>query len=397
MTVFFGLRGTGQFDADHRPKNYRETYTLLEPNGEAPLNALLAMSGSESTNDPSFKNFRDELPARAFQVNNGAGYDASATTIAVDAVDAVKYVTAGAVLVNVNTGEVMHATSAGDATGGSIAVERNIGGTAFTVSDDDEIIVAGYAAKEGADVGESVSFDATVTESYCQIFRTPYTLTETQRHTYLRTGSKEAELEEKALKLHMSDIERSHFFSQKAIKDENSAQPTRFTQGLFNAIQYNQIDAASDPRFATVNTITEAEFDRLLIDQIFAYGSQQKLAFVGPRIAGHIHEFGKDRWQPTTVSGTYGVSMTGYQTPAGTLMTRLHPQFRQIKGMENACVIIDMAHVKFRHLEGRDTSLLEGRQGPGHDSIINEFLTECGLELLQDKPHAVIRNWVNNK
>ena len=28
-----GVRGTGEFSSDFRPKNYREPFTLLEPNG----------------------------------------------------------------------------------------------------------------------------------------------------------------------------------------------------------------------------------------------------------------------------------------------------------------------------------------------------------------------------
>ena len=74
MAAVQGLRGTGEFSVDFRPKNYRELFTLLEPNGNAPLNALLAMGSSESTDDPEYKNFRDELPDRKMlqcQCHNG--------------------------------------------------------------------------------------------------------------------------------------------------------------------------------------------------------------------------------------------------------------------------------------------------------------------------------------
>ena len=69
MAAIQGLRGTGEFSSDFRPKNYRELFTLLEPNGNAPLNALLAMGSSEPTDDPEYKNFRDELPERTLTVN----------------------------------------------------------------------------------------------------------------------------------------------------------------------------------------------------------------------------------------------------------------------------------------------------------------------------------------
>ena len=83
MPAIQGLRGTGEFTVDFRPKNYRELFTLLEPNGSAPLNAPLSMTSSEETNDPEFKHFRDELPPRTVQVNGALNN--SATTVVIDA------------------------------------------------------------------------------------------------------------------------------------------------------------------------------------------------------------------------------------------------------------------------------------------------------------------------
>ena len=82
MAAIQGLRGTGEFTTDFRPRNYRELFTLLEPNGNAPLNALLAMGSSEGTDDPEYKNFRDELPDRKMKVD-GAVASTSTTTITI--------------------------------------------------------------------------------------------------------------------------------------------------------------------------------------------------------------------------------------------------------------------------------------------------------------------------
>ena len=104
MAGINGLRGTGQFGTDFRPTNYRELYTLLEPNGTAPLNALLSMGSSQSSDDPKFNNFRDELPDRKLKVNGAL--NASATTIQLDTGDAgVPFVVAGSIIVNSATGE----------------------------------------------------------------------------------------------------------------------------------------------------------------------------------------------------------------------------------------------------------------------------------------------------
>lgn len=392
MAAITGLRGTGEFSTDFRPKNYRELFTLLEPNGNAPLNALLAMGSSESTNDPEYKNFRDELPDRMLQVN-GAIASTTTATIVIDAGDDNKFAVKGAIIVNSETGEVMHVTA--DTTGTSLAVTRNIGGTTFQIADNAQLFIAGFAAAEGADTPTAISFDATVASNYTQIFRTAFAVSNTLRSTYLRTGDKLEEAMTKALKLHMSDVERAMFFGKKHELNGSSAQPTRFTGGLINSLS-TVVDIATGYASyggSSAGQMTEEGFDSLLISTIFKYGSKQKIAFVGETVANQLQQIGKARWQPQQLDGTYGLSLTRYNTFAGDLMVHLHPQFRQIPGMKSAMIIIDFPYLNYRYLEGRDTSLLENRQSNGSDSVTHEYLTECGLELTQDKVHAYIKGW----
>ena len=383
MAGIQGLRGTGQFTTDFRPKNYRELFTLLEPNGNAPLNALLSMTSSEATDDVEFKNFRDELPARALVVDGAVNN--SATSITITNNNAGAFAVAGSLVVNSATNEVMRCTA--DSTATSLTVERGIGGGAAAIDDGANLFIAGTAYEEGATSPTGISFDASVASNFTQIFRTAFTVTETLRATNLRTGDKEDEMATKALKLHMQDIERAMFFGKKNEANASTAQPTRFTGGLISTItNVNDRSTAS-------GVMTEDQFDRSLIEDVFAFGSNQKIMFCGAKVAGHLQKFGKDRWQPTVVEGSYGVNLTRYATFAGDLMVHLHPQFRQVPGMENAAVIIDFPHLKYRFMEGRDTQLLRDRQSNDMDAVKHEYLTECGLELLQDKTHAYIKGW----
>lgn len=391
MAAVQGLRGTGEFGTDFRPKNYRELFTLLEPNGSAPLNALLAMGSSEATDDPEYKNFRDELPDRTLKVNNGGGYNTTDATIVVDSADDNKYAIKGAIVINSVTGEVMHVTA--DTTATNLAVTRNIGGTAFSITDNDDLFVAGFAAAEGADVATAISFDATVASNYTQIFRTAFSVSGTLKSTYLRTGDKEDEAMTKALKLHMSDIERAMFFGKKHEASGSTATPTRYSGGLTTQLT-NVIDVSS--AIDGDGSMSESQFDEQLISTVFKFGSKQKVAFVGETVAHHLQEFGKSRWQPTQVEGSYGVNFTRYQTFAGDLLVHLHPQFRQVPNMKQAMVIVDFPYLTYRYLQDRDTSLMENRQGPGVDAVTHEYLTECGLELIQDKVHSYIKKWATN-
>ena len=398
MPGVIGLRGSGEFNTDFRPTNYRELFTLLEPNGNAPLNAMMAMGSSESTDDPKYNNFRDELPDRTLLLGGSYAGDSSTTSLTLDASSEEGYVLKGSIIVNANTGEVMHATEDGLTTANTLKVIRNIGGTSLGVTAGDELFVAGFAAQEGDVSPSAISFDPTVAYNFTQIFRTPFKVTETLAHTYRRTGDAEDEYSTKALKLHMSDCERAHLFGRRHETAGSSSQPTRYTGGVTTMISnVTDVSTSGGSPDGVAGQITEESFDRMLIEDIFAYGSSEKIMFCGAKVAGHLQAFGKNRWQPTTVEGTYGVNLTRYKTFAGDLMVHLHPQFRQIPSMGSAALILDFPYLKYRFLEGRDTSLLRDRQSNDEDARKHEYLTECGLELLQDKVHTYVKGWTKYK
>ena len=389
MTAIQGLRGTGQFTTDFRPTNYRELFTLLEPNGTAPLQALLAMTSSESTDDPKYNHFRDELPDRTLTASAAA--TASATSVVYTNDDDEAFIVAGTLIYVPSTGEVLRVT-ANNTTTNTLTVTRGIGqsGTGQAIAANAELVIAGHADQEGGTAPDPISFDPTTDFNYTQIFKTSISVTGTLQNTYLRTGDKEQEQLTKALKLHMGDIERAMFFGRRDEVNGSTANPTRYTGGLLASIT-NVSDAAS--AFATANTITEKEFDRLLVEDIFAYGSSEKVMFAGPRCISNLMEIGKNRWQPTTIDNAYGVSFTRYTTFAGDLLVYMHPMFRQVTGLEKQAVILDMPHLKYRYMEGRDTSLVRDIQNNDFDGVKHMYMTECGLEMTHSKVHHVIKNW----
>jgi len=388
MTAITGLRGTGQFGTEFRPTNYRELFTLLEPNGTAPLQALLSMAGSESTDDPKYNHFRDELPDRTVTVN-GAVASTSTTAITLDNDDDEAFIVTGTILQNQATGEIMRATADANLAANTIAVERNIGGTSHQIADDAVLVIAGHADQEGGSAPTAISFDATTDFNFTQIFKTAVQVSGTLQNTYLRTGDKEQEQLTKALKLHMGDIERAMFFGKRHEANGTTASPTRYTGGLLTQIT-DVTDGASFG--ASANTITEKEFDKLLIENIFAFGGSEKVAFCGARVISNLMEIGKNRWQPTQIDNAYGVSLTRYTTYAGDLLVYMHPMFRQT-GMTEEMIILDMAELKFRYMQGRDTQLIRDVQAPDFDGVKHMYMTECGLEMTQAKVHHRIKGW----
>src|SRR5262245_7944029 len=54
MAAVAGLRGTGDWGVDERPKNFREGILFFQPNGTAPIFALTSKAGKKTVNDPEF-------------------------------------------------------------------------------------------------------------------------------------------------------------------------------------------------------------------------------------------------------------------------------------------------------------------------------------------------------
>src|SRR5215510_14737361 len=60
--AFLGMRGTGDWATDERPKNFRQGILYLYPNGSAPLTALLSKMSEESVDDAEFAWWTNTLP-----------------------------------------------------------------------------------------------------------------------------------------------------------------------------------------------------------------------------------------------------------------------------------------------------------------------------------------------
>ena len=82
MAAVAGLRGTGDWGTDERPKNFRELIMFRNPNGSAPLFALTARIASESVNDPEFS-WWDE-PNDLIRLQVDAAFNSTVTAFTVE-------------------------------------------------------------------------------------------------------------------------------------------------------------------------------------------------------------------------------------------------------------------------------------------------------------------------
>lgn len=388
MPAVLGMRGTGDFPADHRPENWREKFLQLMPNGSAPLTAILSMLASEPTDDPEYHNFTKALPD--FKFTHSGTALAGATTLTATSSSDASFVRVGSMIRNWRTGEVAKVTALPSNT--TFTVTRGVGngGTGIAVNANDIWFLIGDASAEGATAPSVISWDATSTENYTQIFREPVQFTRTAIKTKTRTGDAYKEKLKDALTLHMMKIERSILFGKKDLITGSNGEPERYTGGIIPNLTSNVLDLSG-----ASGIMSEATFDTFLAQYAFAFGSSEKLALMGWKAANLLNTIAKAKYQISSVDvgQSYGLHFTRYTTPFGDLLVKTHPQFRQLPGAESTMLILDTADLKYRYID--DTQLLKDRQANDMDGVMDEYLTECGLELLQEKTHALISGWLS--
>jgi hypothetical protein len=388
MATILGLRDVANFTSDERPKNWREMILYLYPRSEqkAPLNALIAGMKTKATDDPEFNWFEKASPVRYSAVNYSTGYDSTVTDIILD--DA-SFVRAGDLIRNEATNEVMRVTTDYDGSGNNIVIARGWGSTATAITDGDELFIIGPAIAEGATARTALYKDPTKAYNYTQIFRYPLKLTETARATHLRTGAPYKDMKKEALDQHTIDMERGFIWGVRN-EDTSASEPKRSTGGIISFISSNS------------TTLSDGNLTYLALSNflkgLFAKGSGEKLCFCGNQFLNVLNQMGEARGDMNLNQGAsvYGIKITEWITPFGTVYIKNHPLFNEITSHTKMGLFIEPRNIIYRYLAGngvnRNTKFLTDREANDEDSTEDEFLTECGLEVQHEATHGLLKN-----
>jgi len=383
MSAIVGMRGSGSWDSDARPKNYRELILRLFPHDKAPLLGMTSKLKEESVDDPEFKVFTKGLPTQCAQVKSGGSYNNTDNPVVIPFTASSNEHTlfkAGHVVCNLDTGEVMWVTDA------SVADQITCYRPHTKVAGDaaDYIMIIGSAHEEGADTPAQITYDPSVVYNYTQIWRNAVALTNTAKVTRLRTGDQWKEAQKECLLLHNIEMEKAFFFGERK-EVLTGDQPKRTTRGLYHWITTHVKD------YSGGLDIDTWEND---LEDIFRYGSPQKMMLGGARVINAMNKLARVNSEVRLVpeAKVYGMEIFRYVTPFGTIMMKIHPLFSENALLNKWAFIIDLPQLVYRYLKGRDTKYLKNRQGQGVDGVKDEYLTEAGLECRFEETHAVIKN-----
>jgi hypothetical protein len=411
--AFMGMRGTGDWATDERPKNWRQGILYLYPNGMAPLTGLLSKMGEEVVTDPEFAWWTKNLATQGGTITDiytdsgmtaalAAGGTAAGVTLYVKVAQALatEFRVGHQVLLRVSTNlnvdvnaKVVGVTLAGaDSKIDVKLLEADDNGGATNLSTADTILIIGNINSEGAPIPNAVAYDPVKWFNYTQIFRTPLDITRTARKTTLRTEDAYKEAKRESLELHSIEMEKAFFWGIRTENVGTNGKPERTTMGVIQAIKtgapsnsFTYTTDASVPASTTWLEGGEEWLDRSL-EVIFRYGSSDKMAFAGSGALLGINRIAKAAGQinltPTATS--YGLKVTQWITPFGTLNLMTHPLFSYDATTRNLLVILEPQMLKYRYID--DTTFMSmdtTKVSPSHerlDGTKEEWLTECGLE-----------------
>ena len=385
-----GLRHTGNFEANERPKSWRETILRLYPNGMAPLTGLTSAMKSSSVDDPEYNWFEKSLPTQRLELS--ANLDASQTVIGV--VSGATALRTGHILRVEHSGELLRITT--DPTSDtSITVTRAFTGAvaAATVTIASEIKyvhVIGSAFEEASAAPTGVNYDPTKRYNYLQIFRNTLEMSRTASKTRLRTGDQVKEAKRECLELHSIEMEKAFFWGQR-YETTLGGKPLRSTGGVLSFVHANNIVTNTDGSF----TMLELEG---WLKRIFDYGSSEKMAFLGNTALMAINQCIRKNSSYDITSGVkeYGMAVARLICPFGELVLKTHPLFNQLAqsgyNTEDASmVVLDMKEIMYRHLAGDDTRYEKDLQDNGLDGMKSGYISECGLEVHHPLSHFYIK------
>ena len=389
-----GLRGTGDWGTDERPKNFREGILRYNPNGTAPIFALTAKAGKTTTDDPEFSWWNEGNTIVRLQVAGALGTgdtlvtvdsaDPTSSTMAANYGDARNLKEGDVLLVEpatdaaTFTNELVQVTGVLSAT--QFTVARGVGGTtAAAIANDLFLLLIGSAYAEGTGVPRSVSRNPIKFSNYIQIFKDTYELTGTADKTKTRTNNNYSEDKKRKMWKHSADIEQSILFGRPYETTGDNGKPLRFMGGLRSFIP-----AANTTVFSvavTPSSFLDAiapvfEFDTGAGDERIAFAGNQALINLSKIFSQEVVYNVND-----TVKA-YGMDFTRFRMPNGSLMIKSHPLLSRNSLYRNSMFILDFDAIKYvTQKERPDGKVKDDVQADDEDVRRGFIQTDCSLRV----------------
>jgi hypothetical protein len=395
MTAIAGLRGSTDFAADERPKNFREFIVWRNRAAQAPLFAMSSRANKEQVSDAEF-NWWDE-PMIEVRLQVDATFASTVTTLTVDSADPSTSAPGNyyGEATHLKPGDLLlvEPTSAGEAaafvqeivavtqviSSTQVQVSRGAANTtAASIPNDAYLMHIGSAYAEGTASPQATSRNPMKYSNYAQIFKTAYEITGTAEVTSYRTGDPVKNDKKRKAFDHASSIEFALLFGNGYEGTGDNSKPIRYTKGLRRFIPTGNSTIFSAA--VTVSSFLDAVYP--VFDYVTDAGDE-RVMFLGNKGLNELNKIvlgsGDMVWGEKIT--TLGLTLRELIIPQGTLYVRTHPQFNRHSWLQNSAMLVDFSALRWRHTKGRDTKFMDNIQAKDEDLRRGQWFTEGGLEV----------------
>jgi len=415
-TYFIGMRADADLVSNERPGSWREIILRLYPNGSMPLTALTAMMPSKKVTDAYYHWWQKAMPTQSAPVVGptssvglytdaacSATYSTGATAgqtlyCKITTANAKQFIRSQQVQLLDASDPTMHVVARitnvipVDATYSALScylLEADDNSTAGTLAQCDTVTIIGTANPQGGTRPEAITSGPEQRNNYTQIFRNSLDLSRTLMETKLRTEPAYQAAKRDALEYHGIEMEKAFMWGIQGTGTGINGKPITYTEGIISSIRtYGLVDdfkADTDTAYAGKAWVDCG--DRWLnenLEVMFRYGSSERLALCGSGallgIQTLVQELGL--WELLNET-TFGINVTKWTTPFGTITFKTHPLFSVDATTRNMMVLIEPKNIEYNYITDTifmpDTSYGKGG-GTGKDGKEEEYLTEAGLE-----------------
>ena len=399
MAAIAGMRGTGDWGTDERPKNFREAILWRSPNGSAPLIALMGKMKSEAVNDPEFSWWEEEQNALRL-TTSAAVYGTTDTTLTVtsnlqDAQDVVPgdLFLVEKTLTNAYDHEIIMASSVTNTT--TVVFKRaQVGTSAAAIPVSSNLTKIGNIFEEGSNAPTASTRNPNKLYNYVQIFKTVYEITNTAKNTKTRTGDPVKNDKKRKMFDHSVALEFAAIFGKRYETTGPNGKPMRASGGLLYML--SQYASSMITVFST--TPTESTFTDAIY-KVFNYDTgagDERIVLAGNGALNSLNRLAASQSRTRVnfdgIITQYGMKLQKWILPQGVLYVKTHPLFNLHSRFTNDMAVIDGSVFKVRHQ--RDTHFKDNIQDNDSDSTKGQWLSEIGFEFAHLKTSAWISNFV---
>lgn len=372
---------------------------LLYPNIGTLLTFLShpQLQRKQPTRAAKFEWFEDDYTSRWGVVGTDT-VTASTANVTITVTDGTAFVTGDLVAApqarNSSTApEVMRVTSVSSNT---IITTRAINGTIMTLVPGAPLAILGPAYAENSSRPNPKVTTPVAKFGYTQIFRSSFSFSRTQMAsaTYAAPNGEFARTKLKRFQEHKRDINRSFLWGA-ATQSLGANEVLRTTASINSVLSSNVLDGGT--------TLTQAKWEEF-VRMSFAYGdADTKLFVASPVLVSAITYWAKDKLRLQPSDSKWGLHITEIETGQGRLLMVKDQMLEDYSssataGFSGWGFVINPEDVMIRVLSGNgisgDTKYIEYdiQNQNGVDGVAGEYLTEVGLQVINEKHHAKIYN-----